>query len=44
MTFGRPSTIPEDYIKTDLPRSMASLAGVSNPVEEASVAFFNATM
>ena len=44
MTFGRPSAIPEDYIKTDLPKSMALLAGTSNPVEEASIDFFNATM
>ncbi|KAH7117434.1 c6 zinc finger domain-containing protein [Dactylonectria macrodidyma] len=39
MTYGRPSTVPEDYIHMDLPVSITGNAG-----EARSVAFFNATI
>jgi hypothetical protein len=44
MTFGRPGAIPEDYVKIDLPLPLPKADGVVDGVEDASVAFFNATM
>ncbi len=50
MTFGRPAAIPDDYVRMQLPQSLGRAGlGVShdlikNDTQEASVAFFNATM
>lgn len=44
MTFGRPSAIPEDYVKIPLPVPLPPVDGRPNIAEELSVAFFNATM
>lgn len=44
MTFGRPSAIPEDYVKLDLPRPLPRADGSSLSLAEVGVAFFNATM
>jgi hypothetical protein len=44
MTFGRPSAIPEDYIKIDLPLPLPSADGELNATADARIGFFNATM
>jgi len=44
MTFGRPSAIPEDYVKIDLPTPIPSCDGQLSVTEGTSVVFFNATM
>lgn len=44
MTFGRPGAIPEDYVKIDLPLPLPKADGTVDAAEDASVAFFNATM
>jgi hypothetical protein len=44
MTFGRPSTIPEDYVKMDLCVPIPSGDADRETTGHASVAFFNSTM
>lgn len=47
MTFGRPSTIPDSYVKLELPTNYESVEYSAFSPEthsSLSVAFFNATM
>lgn len=44
MTFGRPCTIPEDYIRMDLPEHLPLYTSVSDEVQRLSTEFYNASM
>jgi hypothetical protein len=47
MTFGRPATIPDDYVRLELPLNYDELipsSALFDPRRQISVQFFNATM
>ncbi|KAF5579854.1 hypothetical protein FPCIR_10919 [Fusarium pseudocircinatum] len=44
LTFGRPSAIPEEYIRLDLPKTLPVPISASDDVHKMSTAFYNASM
>ncbi|RGP72628.1 hypothetical protein FLONG3_6636 [Fusarium longipes] len=44
MTFGRPCAIPEDYIRLDLPKPLATPTTTTDEVHQMSTAFYNASI
>ncbi|KAL1884697.1 hypothetical protein Plec18167_002289 [Paecilomyces lecythidis] len=45
MTFGRPATIPEEYVKIDLPRNDPGIMSEDmNPMHEISISLYNYTI
>ncbi|KAH7257978.1 hypothetical protein BKA59DRAFT_508871 [Fusarium tricinctum] len=44
MTFGRPCSIPEEYIRLDLPKPLPPCASISDETQQLSTAFYNASI
>ncbi|EFX02229.1 c6 zinc finger domain containing protein [Grosmannia clavigera kw1407] len=44
MTFGRPAAIPDEYVRLDLPVSLAWRGGAADELSRTSTAFYNATI
>lgn len=44
MTFGRPCTIPEEYIRLDLPEHLPLYTSVSDQIQRLSTDFYNASV
>ncbi|WZH39126.1 Zn2-C6 fungal-type domain-containing protein [Fusarium acuminatum] len=44
MTFGRPCSIPEEYIRLDLPKPLPPCASISDEMQQLSTAFYNASI